>query len=284
MKFSLLSSYSLTALISLSAMACAVESSDDMDDNTGAGGTSTGTGGTPGVPGTGGADASGGSTPGTGAAPSGTGGDAPAACAPVDPNNLLSDFENEEAKLVDVAGRSGSWYLSGDGSGTSTPTKIPDTPLAAEAGGACDSAFAFHTTGSGYTGWGALAAVDLVPKVSDVKQPYDGSSYSGLSFRAKSSSSVQIRVEIATADSMPEGGVCNPAAVSGDPDRCGDHFGLNVVVSPEWTDINIPFAQMAQKGWGLPAAGLDASQMYSVRFKVEGGDYDYWIDDVAFTK
>lgn len=156
--------------------------------------------------------------------------------------------------------------------------------MAAEAGGACDSAFAFHTTGSGYTGWGALAAVDLVPKVSDVKQSYDGSSYTGLTFRAKSSSSVQIRVEVATVDSMPEGGVCNPDAVSGDPDRCGDHFGLNVVVSADWTDITIPFAQMAQKGWGLPAAGLDASQMYSVRFKVEGGDYDYWIDDVAFTK
>ncbi len=285
MKFSLISSLTFSTGLAVVSLGCAIESTDPPDGSAATGGNaSTATGGTTGMTGSGGGSPA--ATGGNGSTPGATGGAAPmpVACSPVDPNNLLSDFESGEAKIAEIGGRSGSWYMSDDGSGTTTPVKIPNTPLSAEAGGACDSAFAFHTTGTDFTGWGALAAVDLAPKISDIKQPYDASGYSGVSFRAKSNGAVQVRVEIATADSMPEGGVCNPDAQSGDPDRCGDHFGVNVVLSADWTDVNIPFSQMTQKGWGLAAAGLDASTVYSVRLKVEGGAFDYWFDDVALTK
>jgi|GEM_PF-2191695 len=298
MKFS--PNISVVLGLSLSLGACAAQSDKSSDDlgtgmtsgegtttGTTSGGTTTGTmTGTTGGGTTTGTTTGDGTTTGTtsGGTTTGTGTPEPSDCAVIDPNDMLSDFEGGEAKLSEVSGRAGSWYMSDDGSGTATPVKIPDTPLSAESGGACDSAYAFHTVGSGFSGWGALAAVDLVPKVGDVKQSYDASAYSGLSFRAKAGGSVQVRVEIATVDSMAEGGVCNPDAVSGDPDRCGDHFGMNVVLSTEWNDVNIPFAQMTQKGWGMAAAGLDASAAYSVRFKVEGGDFDYTIDDVHFTK
>lgn len=288
MKFS--PTLTFTTVLALGSIGCAAQSTSDPEatgGTSGSGGdTSAGTGGGNAVvtPGDGDGDTA---VPGgTGGASTGSGGgsSSPSSCAAIDPNDLLSDFEGVEAKLSEVGGRSGSWYMSDDGTGTSSPVKIPDTPLSAEAGGACDSGYAFRTSGNGYTGWGALLAVDLVPKISDVKQAYDASAYSGVALRARASGSLQIRIEVATVDTMTEGRVCNPEAVSGDPDRCGDHFGMNVVLSGEWKDITIPFAQMTQKGWGLAASGLDASAVYSVRFKVEGGDYDYTIDDVHLVK
>lgn len=265
------------------SIACAV-SSEEADNGTG--GTATGTGGTSGQPvdGAGGTVASG----GTGMVDGGTGGaqmptNGETTCAAIDPNDLISDFESGEAKVIEVNGRSGSWFMSDDGTGSALPVKEPNTPLPAEATGACDSMYAFQTSGMGFSGWGALVATDLVPKVSDVKQPYDASAYSGIALRAKAADNLQLRIELATGGTMEEGGQCNPDAVTGDADRCGDHFGINVVLTSEWKDVVIPFTQLTQKGWGLPVT-FDASKIYTVRLKVEGGDYDYSVDDVHFTK
>lgn len=281
MKLSLFSASCLGPVLLIACAAPAPSETDDGQDPN----DSSGDGDTSVDPGSGGGAVIGdGDGSGGGAIGDGDGDAAVSPCGAIDPTDLLSDFESGEAKIAEIGGRSGSWYMSDDGSGTALPEKIPNTPLAAEAGGACDSAYAFHTSGTGFSGWGALVAVDLVPKLADVKQSYDASAYSGIAFRAKASGAVQVRVELSTADSMVEGGICDPEAGTGEPGRCGDHFGLNVVLSTDWKDIQIPFSQLTQKGWGLAADSFDATTVYSVRLKVEGGDYDYHVDDVHFTK
>jgi hypothetical protein len=221
---------------------------------------------------------------GSGVSTGGTG-SLPTSCSALIATDVISDFEGGTAKLNPVAGRDGSWFIFDDGTGTSTPVKIPNTPLDAEAGGACDSAYAFHTTGSGYSDWGAGIGTDFVPKVAEVRQTYDVSSYSAIGFRAKAAAPVEIRLSISDQNTAEEGGVCNPTAVSGDPDRCGDYFGTNVVLSTEWEDYTVPFASMTQRGWGLPAPGFDATTAYSLRMQVRGDaatpvSFDYWLDDV----
>lgn len=293
----------VTGCVALS-LGCAAEAGDEADPGsrpssggaTGSAG-STASGGTPGTAGSGtagtgvaagsgGAPAGGstGSAGTTGSAGSTGGGD----CAAIDANDLLSNFESGVAHVEEVMGRDGSWFLLTDGSGTLTPEKVEMMPLVAEAGGACASAYAYHTTGSGFTGWGAGAGTDFAPKTGEARTPYDLSGYTGVALRAKAAASVTVRVSISDKNTAVEGGVCTDTEDKTDPTRCEDYFGKEILLGAEWQDFTIPFAEMTQRGWGLPATAFEATQAYTLRLVVKGDaaapvSFDLWIDDVRFT-
>ncbi len=297
--------------VAIVASACAAESGDDDTTNgsnpsggsssssagttASAGTSSTGSGGSSagGSPASAGTSAVGGTGTTTGGSSatggSASGGSASTACGSVDANDVISDFESGTAKVVQVAGRDGSWFLYSDGTGTQTPAKIENTPLAAEAGGACDSAFGFHTTGSGFSGWGAGLGTDFAPKgVDSARTAYDASGYAGIALRAKAAGAVTVRISVSDKNTAPEGGVCTDTTDKTDATRCGDYFGKDVLLSADWQDFVIPFSAMAQRGWGLPAAGLEVTQVYTVRAQVKGDEaapvsFDLWVDDVRFT-
>jgi hypothetical protein len=214
----------------------------------------------------------------------------PTMCGAIDPADVISDFEVGTAKVVEVSGRGSSWFLLSDGTGTQTPEKIPNTPLDAAPGGACGSAFAFRTTGSGFTGWGAGIGTDFAPKNATERSVYDASAYSGIAFRGMASSPVSIRLSISDLNTSPEGAVCVDTTDRTNKQRCGDHFGQDVVLSTEWKDYVVPFSQMRQRGWGLPVPeGLHASAVYSLRLQVAGDanspvSFDFSIDDVYFVR
>ena len=144
----------------------------------------------------------------SGTAGTGTGGSAGSApssgtCPAVDMTGLISDFETGKADVIATAGRGGGWFLYSDGTGMQTPVKVPNTPLAAEAGGACGSAYAFHTTGTGFTIWGAGVGSDFAPKTAAARTPYDLSQYAGLAFRAKAAATTPLRVSISDTNTAP---------------------------------------------------------------------------------
>jgi hypothetical protein len=204
--------------------------------------------------------------------------------------DVISDFEVGTAKVAEVAGRGSSWFLLSDGTGIQTPEKIPNTPLAAAPGGACASAFAFRTTGSGFTGWGAGIGTDFAPKTDAARTVYDASAYSGIALRAMAGSPVSVRFSVSDLNTAPEGGVCVDTTDRTNQQRCGDHFGVDLVLTAEWKDYVIPFSEMRQRGWGLPVAeGIDASGVYSIRLQVSGNtqspvSFDFSIDDVHFVR
>ncbi len=205
---------------------------------------------------------------------------------------VLSDFEGGTAKLLDLEGRQGSWFLYDDGTagGTQTPAKVVNMPLAAEGPGACNSMFAFHTGGSGFDSWAGVG-VNLAPKAMDGKKAgADLSAYSALTFRAKAAAPVLVRVAISDKNTEPDGGVCTVTTVNTDKTRCADHFGKEITIGANWMDYKIPFSEFAQRGFGLAVpSGLDKKNAFTLFFqaRAQGAgalSYDLWLDDVRLVK
>jgi expansin (peptidoglycan-binding protein) len=197
--------------------------------------------------------------------------------AVVDPA-LIDDFEDGNATILSVAGRSGQWtaYNDATAGGTQTP-KGSATPAA---GGANSSGFALHTTGSGFTSWGAGVQLDFnnTGGGASSRMPFNASAYQGVSFYAKGSGAVRVELPtLATTDSAG-GGTCTT--------DCLNSHGQSITLTADWTLITVPFAKVAQEDWGTPAA-FDASTLLGLAFKVPGSSdapatFDFWIDDLKF--
>ena len=206
--------------------------------------------------------------------------------------DIVSDFESGKADVLAVGGRGGSWFLFNDGTGMQTPVKTPNVTLVAEAGGACNSMFAFHSTGSGFTVFGAGFGADFAPKAAGatVSTVYDASAYSGIALFAKAATPISLRVSVSDHGTATEGKVCVDTTDSTNKMRCGDYFGSDITLTTDWQDYELPFAKMTQRGFGLPVAtGIDKSMVYTIRAQIKGsaaapGAYDIWIDDVRFIK
>lgn len=75
-----------------------------------------------------------------------------------------------------------------------------------------------------------------------------------------------------------------------------DPFGEGILLpqstdggSNPWQFYAIPFSDLRQKGYGIPEPGLDLTHILGVTINLSKGqlgtgDYDVWIDDVAFYK
>jgi len=295
---------SCLALASALLAGCAADSTSDTPaagDTSAQGGSASSAGGTGSVTPSAGTAATvagtGGSAPATGGAPAGNagsgstaGGSPSVGCAASDPMLLISDFESGKAEVAAVAGRSGSWFLFNDGTGTQLPMKIANTPLPAEAGGACQSAFGFHTTGQNFTVWGFGLGTDLAAKTGTDRTAYDLTPYTGIALRAKADKPASFRMSISDDGTAPEGKQCTDTTDKTNPARCGDYFGQEFSLTTDWQDLQMTWSSMTQRGWGLPiAAGFDAAHAYTFRLQVKGttaapANFDLWIDDVRLLK
>ena len=306
--FSTLSGRLIASALTLASFSCAANTADDSAaagagnasssaGSTAAGGTAAGgapSSGTAGSMSTAGATAGGAPAGGANTAGTSSGGGAASggACAAIDPADLISDFETGTAVVNMTGGRGGDWFVFNDGTGMQTPVKIADTPLPAAMPGACGSMYAFHSTAMGFTVFGAGFGTDFAPKAAMATDStaYDASAYSGIALRAKAAAPVSLRVSVSDSGTAPEGGKCTNTTVTTDPTRCGDYFGSDITVGTDWQDFVLPFAMMAQRGFGLPiATGIDKTKVYTVRAQVKGTAaapcvFDLWIDDVSFVK
>ena len=215
--------------------------------NQGTGGTGNqGAGGT-GNQGSGGSASSGAG----GSAPAGTGGSGGSnvACTAVPdvgvtPSGaIINDMEAGTA--IQSTATPGYWYTYNDMTVGATQTPVVNgtfvTAQLVPPRGA--SSYAVHTTGSGFTGWGAGMGFNFIgPKMSTV----DASKYKGVTFYAKGSGSV--RVNVLTKATAPEGCVCGSQ-----PKGCFDHFSVLKTFTSDFTQFNINWADLAQQGYGAPA-------------------------------
>jgi hypothetical protein len=64
---------------------------------------------------------------------------------------------------------------------------------------------------------------------------------------------------------------------------CCDPFGLSVGLTEDWHLWAVPFAEMQQGGYGrVRLEGLQTSRLVRLELALGPGNYDFWIDDVAF--
>jgi hypothetical protein len=256
----------LLGAAALSATACFSETATPANagGSAGTGGaTGTGTGGTGGTGGAGGD-----TTADTGA----PGGD------------MIDDMEDNDGSILSVNGRVGAWYTYNDLTAAATQVPKQGDPFAMTAGGRDGTGYAANTHGGGFTVWGAGYGFNFKdPGDGDggsLKSTYDASAYSGITFWAKAGagSDKGLRVNVSNKETDPAGAVCAPA------DKCSDHFGSPVTLTADWAKYTLPFAKMAQSGWGQSVAKFDVSTLYAVQFQVgKNTTFDISVDEVAFS-
>lgn len=167
-------------------------------------------------------------------------------------------------------------------------------------------------------GWGATLQITFNPSMNNAGQaetPLDAHTWDGVSFWGRRGSgpnagaiiaSIQDIHSAATNSLKPLPEYCNEAGVSpsgastclfgcaateavigngGPPDanKC-DPFGLGVLLTPEWSLVKLPFSKVKQKGFGVPSplGHLDSSALVGLQLAFSAGNWDVWIDDIAF--
>jgi endoglucanase len=199
--------------------------------------------------------------------------------APCGPEALIEDGEDANNQVIVQDGRAGYIYTYMDAEGTTITPKAGSDGGVFEmtAGGVNGSKYALHMNGTVAKAPIVYAGMGL--NLTDPKDTYDGSKYKGVSFYAKRgpNGSRKVRFKIPDANTDPDGQQCT---------ACYNDFGLEIKLSDEWEKFTIPFDKLKQEpGWGSPRPGTVAfEKMYAIQWQVKyPGEYDVWVDDVAFT-
>jgi hypothetical protein len=222
-------------------------------------------------------DTSEGATEGTGDTGDTTGDTGDTNGIPIDPDNMIDNFEDGDNALIPNGGRQGYWYTFNDATAGASQTP-PEDAVLPEAGGADGTSLAMHTSGSGFAEWGAGIGIDLnnagdPDGGNGVKMKYDASAYTGIVVTAKGNGQIRASVQIEATIPSEEGGTC---AMDCDP------HGKVLLLSDEWQQFTIPFDQIQQEGWGTPAS-WDSSTVVGLQFKVaKSVDFDFWVDEIGF--
>jgi hypothetical protein len=174
-------------------------------------------------------------------------------------------------------------------SGSVAVTQIPDARCST-------SNYAFHLATTNLAacydpttkkqGWGATLQLTFA---------FDGSAWDGVSLwvrRGSTSSQSAFFATIQDRNTVAAAG-CGAAATvepanpkmppPPDAEKC-DPFGLGVGLTDDWRLVKIPFADTHQKGFGVPSptGALDASSIQGLQLVFSPGDWDVWVDDIAF--
>jgi hypothetical protein len=185
---------------------------------------------------------------------------------------IISDLEG--GNVIQAFAPGGYWYNLNDGSvgGVEKPDPFAVSAIMPVR---ATSTRGVHTTGTGFVSWGGGVAFQFV----QTGGPVDMSQYSGISFWAMwtaDAGPASIRVNVVTEGTLPDYCVCPTV-------QCNDHFGKIFTLTSSWAQYTMTWAQLAQAGWGFPVA-FDPKAAIGMNFvrAQATGDWDFWVDDVAF--
>jgi hypothetical protein len=198
--------------------------------------------------------------------------------SPCSPASIVDDMEDGNDRNCPNQGRNGEWWAStGTLTGTIDPAKAGEFPAYALLTDArFRSNYGMHLSGTGFghtaSDWASLG-FNLIDDAA-----YDLTAYQGLSFYAKSKAGpLTIHVEFATDATTPtaEGGACQA--------KCNDHWEKALTLDGSWQEFSVPFATLAQEGWGVQVKDLAHTRFIYFGFAgTDGGPaaFDFLIDDV----
>lgn len=265
-----------------------------------AGTTSTGTSGS-GTVGTGGSSTtgSGGSTTGTAGtttSSSGSGGGASTCTMAAGSKHgdgtttVIDDLDDTNTMFTPPGMGAGSWDLSKDTAATAMGTMVPanTAALLPVTGGHMGSAL--HVVGTGLTGWGAALAAFL----NGPTGAYDASSYGGVAFWIKGTTSVQegtnkLMVQARMPDVLPGPGSCCDDKVPGK--ECYSGHRVVIDVPADWQEVKIAWTDFTGPTFGLGSTiAFDPSRIRDIDFSFNHDamsttattSFDFWVDGVRF--
>lgn len=203
--------------------------------------------------------------------------DGGAASSPPGPGeNVIDDFQDASPAILEHQGRKGAWYVVNDGMGTQTPrVDQPLVPSLLDPARGTSTRGA-HTFGGPFPTWGALVGTTL-GTAGDEGQEYDLRGHQGLRLWVRSGSASQYSAKMVRLN-LPSPGT----NVGGNCTVCNDHFGVDVPLTSEWTQVVVPFSSVKQIGYGRPAlAGPELARVTSLQFYFKSNVvFDLWLDDI----
>lgn len=280
-------------------------SAGSASGGSGSGGTGTSPGvagtGTPGVAGTASPGTAGTGNPGTAgsgnpgtAGTTGAGGGGALTTCPTPPaagtimDLKIDDLEDGDNGVLKIGGRSGYWYTYLDAlgsmitpapspAGSATPLK-PGTTMCHGASTKCiiitgttamaDEALSKYP----YAGVGFDLSNAMKPCV------YNASAYTGIKFWARGDVTVTIKLNTTASASADGGGTCIGAMCNGGFSPAG----ADVLLSPDWTEITLPFATAMAPEWAVPGPP-DKSKLLGLQIQIPPGQtYNVALDDFTF--
>jgi hypothetical protein len=211
--------------------------------------------------------------PGTHVAPPGT-----VALKECGPEGAIDDMEDNNNQITVVGDRGGYWYTYADTKGSTV------WPVPGDQGGTFTMVEGGHDSKFAAEMKGRLAGASIVYAAMglnflDPKEPLNASEFMGITFFAKrtKTSVSKLVIKIPDGNTDPDGQVCSD---------CFNDYGYTVNVGEEWQRFVLPFRDLAQEPfWGAPRKPhIDPKRIYAIHFeaKVSGGEYDFFIDDIAF--
>jgi hypothetical protein len=190
----------------------------------------------------------------------------------------IDQMEDGNSAIEETAQRSGTWFPINDKTGIQVPdpwaltyetfemTEL-DPPRAGT------SHFAVHTSGAGFTKWGAGMGLELRSQ-----QTYDLSKYAGVAFWARRGpdSTATLRFSLPDSATSKRGGQCQGT-------ECDNYFGSDLNLTTAFRRYSFTWQELKQEeDWGAPQPALKTKEVYGIRFQVDPfEDFDFWIDDVA---
>ena len=164
---------------------------------------------------------------------------------PIDPQNVIDDFEDGDPLILAANGRKGAWYTYNDETKGATQVPGSDEAFAPVEGGPDGSLFMGHTDGTGFAVWGAGLGLDLNNEGDDeggpgIRNPYDASGFQGIVFSARGSGPVRVKFLVEAVVPMDTGGTCDS------PTDCEDAHGKIVPLTADWAQYQIGFNELFQ--------------------------------------
>ena len=214
---------------------------------------------------------------------------------------LIDDMESGDGNLEgDAPGEIGAWFTFNDTTGTQLPAEVGGKLLPTKLSpsvmqGGVSSTYAMHTTGTGFTGYGAGIGFNM--NDSSSRNTFDASSYTGFLFYARvgpgtgstDAGAVQtsFRLNVPTKNTDAQGCVCDVGTCPSDPtSMCSNHYGKEVLgLTSSWQPVTVKFSSLQQQpGFGATTT-WDPQHVYGVNFQAAPGpQFDFWIDDIYFTE
>jgi len=236
-------------------------------------------------------------------------------CSLNNANDLIADFSTD-GSLNPVDGRSGAFFVYGDGLGSFDPPARSNYPIDISTGNpACSGPGSFHVKATGFAIWGAAIAANFVakPDGGTYSATYDASKYKGVSFWARGAAAIA-NVQVSFPDVYTDGGA-NPTVVDPTVQPCVYVSGSTVGCSPylvkfadaffpsytdyqidtTWKRFDILFSDTLQDpynpGFHTSANKVDLHHLTGMAVQVwanyvdgtpRANDFEMWIDDVRF--
>jgi hypothetical protein len=220
------------------------------------------------------------------------------ASALTDPCRSVGDVELKSIEHFEL-GIGRLWWVSSDGTGQMerTPSEHEreeerwlysgrEPPASEIAGGRCGvSRYALNIKATGMEIFGGAFGKNFFPET------FDASDWDGVAFwgrRGEDSGSTLFFAISEKHTDQNDGSrlfedrepFCEENPV--DPLMKCDRFGVGVGLEKEWQFFKVPFSRMRQRGFGIQAPEMDLSALIGVNISFEIGDWDIWMDDVAF--